>query len=241
MGAHMTSNVNEPPTARWLTPWRLNVYPRAALAAMVLAFIGLVFLSQDLTTPRGVPLGGDYPVFYGVASLVVSGDYSAVFDVEAVNASQAAALGEPSLKAYHVWVYPPYVALLLAPLSLVPYLLSYILFTILMTTAIWVGVCWLGRVSPWIAENRFTVFAAIASFYPMLRAATGWSKHAGHVHAAMWNIGNAHARSAMGRRWIARSADVQAALRAAFHRIHIVCQTMEGSAGQRRGGRSVFP
>ena len=169
----MPTDSNDTSESRWLTPWRLNVYPRAMFVAMVLAFVGLLLLSEDLITPAGVPLGGDYPVFYGVSSLMIDGEFDAVFDVAAVNQSQADALGKPGLDKFHAWVYPPYVALLIAPLSLVGYVPSFILFTLLMTLAIWQGVTWLGRLSPWIAENRLTIFAAVASFYPLLRAATG--------------------------------------------------------------------
>jgi len=91
---------------RVLNPWRLRVYPWAALGTLTICFLVIVLTSKDLITPQGVPLGGDYPVFYGVGSLVLAGDYSSVFDVSAVNQAQADALDKPDLNHFHAWVRP---------------------------------------------------------------------------------------------------------------------------------------
>jgi len=158
---------------KWLTPRRLWVYPRAALCAAVIGFVGTIVLSRGLTTRQGEPLGGDYPVFYAVASLVRDGRSGDVFDVAAVQQAQADALGKDQLSGYHAWVYPPYTALLLVPLSLLPYLPSYVVFSLLMAAAVWAGVRLLGQVVPGIDAHRGTVFAAAVTFYPMLRAVCG--------------------------------------------------------------------
>lgn len=158
---------------RILNPWRLRVYPWAALATVTLSFVFVLFASKDLVTPQGVPLGGDYPVFYGVGSLILDGRYTDVFEVSEVNAAQARALGKPELERYHAWVYPPYVALLLAPLALPPYVPSFLIHTGLMAIAVWVAVGFVGTADPWVARHRGPIFAMILSFYPLLRAVTG--------------------------------------------------------------------
>jgi hypothetical protein len=158
---------------RWLTPKRLQIYAGAALATVTLAFVVTVVQSKDLITRQGVPLGGDYPVFYGVGSLVVSGQPESVFNVSAVNRAQAKAVGRSQLEEYHAWVYPPYVALPLAPLAMLPYLPSLLVHTALMILAVWGAVCLVGRVAPTVARYRGTAFALTVSFYPMLRAVTG--------------------------------------------------------------------
>ncbi|MDH3716536.1 MAG: DUF2029 domain-containing protein [Planctomycetota bacterium] len=143
------------------------------MATVTLSFLYTLFASNDLITTQGVPLGGDYPVFYGVGSLVLAGDYSSVFDVSAVNQSQARALGKPDLNHFHAWVYPPYVALPLAALAWLPYLPSFLLFTATMALCTWGAVVMVGRISPFIASHRGPVFALTLSFYPLLRAVTG--------------------------------------------------------------------
>ena len=158
---------------RVLNPWRLRVYPWAALGTLTICFLVIVLTSKDLITPQGVPLGGDYPVFYGVGSLVLAGDYSSVFDVSAVNQAQADALDKPDLNHFHAWVYPPYAALPLALLAWMPYLPSFLLFTALMALCTWGAVVMVGRISPFIASQRGPVFALTLSFYPLLRAVTG--------------------------------------------------------------------
>jgi hypothetical protein len=158
---------------RLLNPWRLRVYPWAALGTLTVCFIFIVLTSRDLITRQGVPLGGDYPVFYGVGSLVLAGDYLSVFDSSAVNQSQASALGKPDLNHFHAWVYPPYAALPLAALAWLAYLPSFLLFTAMMAFCTWGAVVMVGRISPLIASHRGPVFALTLSFYPLLRAVTG--------------------------------------------------------------------
>jgi hypothetical protein len=158
---------------RLFNPWRLRVYPWAALGTLTICFFVIVVTSQDLITPQGVPLGGDYPVFYGVGSLVLAGDYSSVFEISAVNQAQADALDKPDLNHFHAWVYPPYAALPLAALAWLPYLPSFLLFTALMALCTWGAVVMVGRISPFIARHRGPVFALTLSFYPLMRAVTG--------------------------------------------------------------------
>ncbi|NIL95819.1 MAG: DUF2029 domain-containing protein [Planctomycetales bacterium] len=158
---------------RLLNPWRLRVYPWAALGTLTVCFLLILVASPDLITPQGVPLGGDYLVFYGVGSLVGAGNYASVFEVSAVNQAQKDALNKPDLNHFHAWVYPPYTALPLALLARLPYLPSFLLFTALMAVCSWYAVALIGRISPFIAHNRGPVFAATLSFYPLFRAVAG--------------------------------------------------------------------
>ena len=157
----------------WLTPERLKVYPRAFLVSLLLAFVAMVATTKDLITAQGVPLGGDFKVFYAVGSLVSSGEADALFDLAAISDAQQQAIGHDSLEVFHPWPYPPYVAVLLAPLALLPYLPAYLVFTGLMGTALWFAVTFLGQIRPWIAEHRGSVFCIAISSYPLLKSVPG--------------------------------------------------------------------
>lgn len=158
----------------WLTPWRIKTYPRALGFAIVVAFVLLVLISAPtLFTPQGIPLGADYPVFHAAGQVVLEGRPEALFSVEAMQRAQAAALGREALEGYHAWVYPPYVAALYAPFSALPYLWSFLAYTVFLLGACWLAADQATKLEPRLASHKETVFLMLATFYPLLRASFG--------------------------------------------------------------------
>ena len=156
-----------------LTAWRLKVYPRAVGLAVAIAWVALVAISaQTKMTPQGIPLGADYVVFYAAGTLARTNP-DALFDPAALQDAQAAAIGRTELDGYHAWVYPPFVAAAYAPLTLLPYVLSYVGYTLLLAALVWIASGRLVALAPSLAPWRETVFLVTVLFYPLLRATAG--------------------------------------------------------------------
>jgi hypothetical protein len=156
-----------------LTAWRMKVYPRAFGLAVAIAWIALVAMSaRTKTTPQGIPLGADYVVFYAAGTLARTNP-EALFDPQALQEAQAAAIGRAELEGYHAWVYPTFVAAAYAPLTLLPYVASYVTYTLLLVWLAWVASGRLVVLAPSLAPWRETTFLATVLFYPMLRATAG--------------------------------------------------------------------
>jgi alpha-1,2-mannosyltransferase len=156
-----------------LTAWRMKVYPRAFGLAVAIAWVALVALSaRTKMTPQGIPLGADYVVFYAAGTLARTNP-DALFDPPALQEAQAAAVGRDQLDGYHAWVYPPFVAAAYAPLTLLPYVASYVAYTLLLAALVWIASGRLVALAPSLAPWRETVFLGSVLFYPLLRATAG--------------------------------------------------------------------
>ena len=156
-----------------LTAWRLKVYPRAFGLAVAIAWVALVAISaRTKMTPQGIPLGADYVVFYAAGTLARTNP-EALFDPTALQDAQAAAIGRTELEGYHAWVYPTFVAVAYAPLTLLPYVASYVVYTLLLTALVWLAAGRLTALAPSLAPWRETVFLGTILFYPLLRATAG--------------------------------------------------------------------
>lgn len=113
------------PGRHWLTAERLRVYPWIFLTVYVLAGIYWVAISDNMLDPKGKPLGYDFITFWAASSLSLSGEPAAAFDIERIFEAEKAAV--PALDMVYLWHYPPTFELIVAPLALLPYFLSYFL------------------------------------------------------------------------------------------------------------------
>ena len=152
-----------------ITAERLWLYPRALLVAVFVA-IGLSAFTTEATGGR---LGGDLPAFYGISRMVLAGDFEHLYDVEAQTAVETDLFVGDTDGGFLPFIYPPYTAVAVAPLSLLPFRAAYFAYTALMIAAVALGVRWFARDLPWLSRDRTAVFAGVFLFHPMFRAATG--------------------------------------------------------------------
>ena len=109
----------------WLTTSRLAVYPRIFLAVFILSASVWVLLSQDLVDPQGKPLGYDFLTFWSASQLSLGGDPAAAYDMKKLFEVEQATV--PGIDRPILWHYPPTFQLVTMPLSLVPYIPSYLI------------------------------------------------------------------------------------------------------------------
>ncbi len=175
-----------------LTPWRLRMYPTAALLGVTVGFIASVATSDGLRPISGGRIGGDLPAFYGAGRIIMQGTPELLYSDDAQKRAQADLLpGETD-----VWIhfpYPPFVAVAYAPLTLLPFKTAYVAHTLLMVLCCLLAVRFLRPVCPPLHEHFLPVAAATLTFYPLLRANTGGQNTALSLLCA------AGAASALGR------------------------------------------
>ncbi|HEY3883872.1 MAG TPA: glycosyltransferase family 87 protein, partial [Vicinamibacterales bacterium] len=165
----------------------------ATLAGLALGFVVFVATSRGLTTIQGGRIGGDLPAFYGAGRLVRLGESRHLYDWNAQRAAQRD-LFQTSQQGWIPFSYPPYVAAIYAPLTLLSFKSAYVVFTIVMAC------CCLGAVAllrPALAIVRRNILSTVTltlTFYPLLRAVLGGQNTAVSLLCA------AGAANAIGRR-----------------------------------------
>lgn len=117
----------------WLTAARLTIYPRIFLAVFAVVLAAVLFQSQGLIDSAGQPLGYDFMAYWGASYLALQGEAAQAFDIVRITA--AGQTGVPGFTSLHPWFYPPMFQLLIAPLALLPYGLSLLVWTIATLTA----------------------------------------------------------------------------------------------------------
>ena len=153
-----------------ITPWRLKWYPRVVLIALSLGVIFGVLYGKGVNTVTG-RLGADYPAFYGAGRIIAQGDWNELYSVKRQLLAQEDLIPDDS--GYLPFAYPPHVALVYWPFSLLDYRLSYTLHTFLMVGALLLT---LHLVRPMIKEvhqHYLCAFTLTLLFYPILRSVLG--------------------------------------------------------------------
>ncbi len=188
------------PQERFLNPWRLKWYPRAAVFAVVVAVFIAVLGGKGAGTLTG-RLGGDYVDFYGAGRILHEATGRKLYrfsDDAAVQKDlfpKEYADGEGTIP----FPYPPFVALAYYPLALLNYRLSYLLHTLLMMLALALATRLLARKTPRLGGRYDLALAAVLLYYPMLRAALGGQNNpiTFLLYVAVWRAGSS------GMEWLA--------------------------------------
>jgi len=121
----------------WLTQERARLYSQVAIICLASIVISWVLYSKNTVDAQGRPLGADFITFWGASYLGLQGRAHEAYDLARIYAAEQVAV--PALKVRFAWFYPPAFHLLVLPLALLPYLLSYLAF-ILSTLAAYVAV-----------------------------------------------------------------------------------------------------
>jgi len=142
------------------------------LHASLLAALLWTAVAADLLTPgplgrySGVQKGNDFAQFYTMASLAASGRFDSLEDDVKFRSAQQPYLA-PAARVSYPPLYGPQVAIVLAPLSLIPYLPALALWiSITIAGTVWaVRRCW--RACPPLLEWWHPVLAVTAAFPPL--------------------------------------------------------------------------
>ena len=105
---------------------RMRVYPRMIIVAYVVGAIAIVLASKAMIDPFGKALGYDFITFWAASHLTLLGDPAAAFDAAKIFAAEKFAVA--GNQVIYLWHYPPTYQLLTAPLALLPYALSFVVF-----------------------------------------------------------------------------------------------------------------
>ncbi len=152
--------INSPPQ---VTSDRLRRYSLALALGLLLGW--LLFLVAGQREGSAV-LRGDFPAFYAAAELVWSGQGRALYDFELQRAVENHHW--PDLAGdYYVFAYPPFFALLLAPLAALTPLAAKVLASLVLVAAL-LGALWLLRpVSAFVRQQFVFTLVYLLSFAPL--------------------------------------------------------------------------
>lgn len=148
----------------FLTPRRLR-YAWLLTAALWVAWLGSLALGPGLLDLAGQPVGTDFLQFYAAGRTLLRGDGARLYDMAYQSQLQQEIIG-PGLTSYHAFITPPFLAWLFAPLALLPYSLSFVVWSLLGFLCLWSGLRLIGLQNGgnsliW-ALAWFPVFAAIS-------------------------------------------------------------------------------
>jgi len=112
---------------RFFTAHRLFAYPLIFLTVYVVAGLVWLGMSSEMLDPRDKPIGYDFITFWAGSWLTLHDAAAAVFDPVKIMAAEQIAV--PASEKMFLWHYPPTFLMVVAPLSLIPYTLAYILWS----------------------------------------------------------------------------------------------------------------
>ena len=121
-------DIPDVPGTKIVTTQRTLLVSLLMLAVFILVFAGSIYRAEGLIMPQGVPLGGDFVAFWGAARAILDGllmdiyrpDYFEIWLKENILEMERFGM---------TWHYPPTYIFFILPLSFLPYVPGYILWT----------------------------------------------------------------------------------------------------------------
>ncbi|HQE93093.1 MAG TPA: glycosyltransferase family 87 protein [Anaerolineae bacterium] len=112
-----------------LTPKRMGY---AGLTGIILwaAWLVSIFLGPDHLDLAGQPVGADYVQFYAAGRTLLRGDAARLYDFSYQAMLEREIIG-PGLTNYYAFITPPFFAWVFVPLALLPYDLSFVVWSLL--------------------------------------------------------------------------------------------------------------
>ncbi|HYS64649.1 MAG TPA: glycosyltransferase family 87 protein [Paraburkholderia sp.] len=153
----------------WLTRERMVLYSCAMLALCVVVLAAWAWTSRGFTATEVTRPGVDFLVFWTASHMMLNGTPAAVYDYSIFGRAETALFGTSVNHGFLPWLYPPTLLLLITPLSLLPYPVSYLLF---MSVCAWLFAAGTLGVSGLAAHFRRPCIAALVVLaYPGVYAA----------------------------------------------------------------------
>src|SRR5713101_5765198 len=111
----------------WLTAERVRFYSAVLLLAYLAAAIAQLLTSHQLMFKSGASVGGDFVNPYAASIAALKGDPASVYDIHRQHLQEAAVMGgnDFGVLGFH---YPPMFLLIVLPLSMLPFITSWVLF-----------------------------------------------------------------------------------------------------------------
>jgi len=128
----------------WLTRNRVTFYSGVLFTAYLVAAICQLATAHHLISRSGSCVGGDFVDSYAASIAALQGDAASIYDVHRQHIREAAVMGGKDFGVL-VFSYPPTYLLIVLPLSLLPFVASWVVFE----TATLTGyLAVLGRIAP---------------------------------------------------------------------------------------------
>lgn len=146
--------------------FRWRVYPRAVIATVVAAMV-LISFTADPDEPLAEQYGGDLVLYYAAGNIVREGDGELLYDLDRQREAQEGYWESDS--AQLLYVYPPVVAAVYAPLAALGYQGLYLVHSLVMVLALYLSTRLLASLVPWMANPvwRLAALAYAFAFLPL--------------------------------------------------------------------------
>jgi hypothetical protein len=151
---------------------RLRRWSFAILLGLGIGFGVFIGTSDGVRAINGGRVGGDFAAFYGAGALVRDGQGAGLYDRDKQREVQQEFLPDHP-GGWIDFAYPPFVAVLLAPLALFPFKLAFSIYSLAQVCACVGAVLLAATVTPRVRENSVAAAAVALSFYPLTRSVLG--------------------------------------------------------------------
>ena len=146
---------------------RISKYAYCVLIGICLAVIIALFSGEGAFILSG-RLGGDFPAFYAAGKIIAKGEHNQIYNIEFQKKEQKNLIQDAG--AFLPFSYPYYVALLYAPLSLLPYRLAYVIQLIMMNLALLLSVFFICNNMERLRKNFLSTIVGTITFFPIFTA-----------------------------------------------------------------------
>ncbi|MCP4593945.1 MAG: DUF2029 domain-containing protein [bacterium] len=151
----------------------LHLVALSVTTGWAVAFVVFVARFSGPLNGKGDPVGGDFLVFYTAGRMVAEGNGGSLYDLQAQAEAQRAIVGDDGYGSLAAYVNPPSVATAFAPLTGLPYIVAYVLYSAAALTLFLLGMRLLRPYLPGLHAHWTTVILLGLSFYPVVRTITG--------------------------------------------------------------------
>ncbi|WP_322069875.1 glycosyltransferase family 87 protein [Paraburkholderia bannensis] len=147
----------------WLTRERFILYS-VTMCILYALFLGLWarvthgFVATDTAKPAG-----DFAVFWSASHVMLHGTAQQVYNFNTFSVAERALSGMFPKNSFLPWLYPPTFLVLVTPLALLPFLLSYALFIGASLFAYVKGALAVSRLAQWSGSARMAVLLLVTS------------------------------------------------------------------------------